>query len=146
MLAGYTWPNVKCPSCEQINELPIDDIKISEWERFLELRFIKITCSNCKKTIYCKRESEYVSCDTCNNIMSIIKEVPLRPTVYQHQFAQSVLIPDDNNNKNIQSKTFLSENKKSNINDTFKPLFQTVRDNHINLLYKQNNENKNKKK
>jgi phage FluMu protein Com len=32
MLAGYTWSQVKCPKCEQINETPIDKIYISDWD------------------------------------------------------------------------------------------------------------------
>ena len=94
MLAGYTWSHVKCPRCEQINETPIDKIYISDWERFLELRFIKVTCPNCKKTIYCKRESEYVSCDGCQTIMSIVKQTPLRPGVFEHKFSKSVVVPN----------------------------------------------------
>ena len=140
MLAGYTWSQVKCPKCEQINETPIDKIYISDWERFLELRFIKVTCPNCKKTIYCKRESVYVSCDGCQTIMTIVKQTPLRPGVYEHKFSKSVVVPDEKNYSNLKdNKTQFIENQQSNMNDTFKPLFQTVRENHLNLLYKQNN-------
>ncbi len=140
MLAGYTWSQVKCPKCEQINETPIDKIYISDWERFLELRFIKVTCPNCKKTIYCKRESVYVSCDGCQTIMTIVKQTPLRPGVYEHKFSKSVVVPDEKNYSNLKdNKTQFIENQQLNMNDTFKPLFQTVRENHLNLLYKQNN-------
>ena len=143
MLAGYTWSQVKCPRCEQINETPIDKIYISDWERFLELRFIKVTCPNCKKTIYCKRESEYVSCDGCQTIMSIVKQTPLRPGVFEHKFSKSVVVPNEKNDNNFkENKTQFIENKQINMNDTFKPLFQTVRENHLNLLYKQNNKKK----
>ena len=140
MLAGYTWSQVKCPKCEQINETPIDKIYINDWERFLELRFIKVTCPNCKKTIYCKRESVYVSCDGCQTIMTIVKQTPLRPGVYEHKFSKSVVVPDEKNYSNLKdNKTQFIENQQLNMNDTFKPLFQTVRENHLNLLYKQNN-------
>ena len=143
MLAGYTWSHVKCPRCEQINETPIDKIYISDWERFLELRFIKVTCPNCKKTIYCKRESEYVSCDGCQTIMSIVKQTPLRPGVFEHKFSKSVVVPNEKNDNNFkENKTQFIDNKQINMNDTFKPLFQTVRENHLNLLYKQNNKKK----
>ena len=143
MLAGYTWSHVKCPRCEQINETPIDKIYISDWERFLELRFIKVTCPNCKKTIYCKRESEYVSCDGCQTIMTIVKQTPLRPGVFEHKFSKSVVVPNEKNDNNFkENKTQFIENKQINMNDTFKPLFQTVRENHLNLLYKQNNKKK----
>ena len=143
MLAGYTWSQVKCPKCEQINETPIDKIYISDWERFLELRFIKVTCPNCKKTIYCKRESEYVSCDGCQTIMTIVKQTPLRPGVFEHKFSKSVVVPDEKNYSNLKdNKTQFIENQQLNMNDTFKPLFQTVRENHLNLLYKQNNKKK----
>ncbi len=143
MLAGYTWSQVKCPKCEQINETPIDKIYISDWERFLELRFIKVTCPNCKKTIYCKRESVYVSCDGCQTIMTIVKQTPLRPGVYEHKFSKSVVVPDEKNYSNLKdNKTQFIENQQLNMNDTFKPLFQTVRENHLNLLYKQNNKKK----
>ena len=42
------------------------------------MRHIKVTCPNCKKNIYCTRESEYVTCNECHCVMTIIKEVPLR--------------------------------------------------------------------
>ena len=141
MLAGYTWSYIKCPQCEEINETPKDKIYISEWERFLEMRFIKVTCPNCKKKIYCKRESEFVSCDDCETIMTIIKEKPLRPSVYEHKFNKSIVAPEINENDNI-NKTYVNHYQQLTMNNTFKPLFQTVRENHLNLLYKQNNNNK----
>ena len=61
------------------------------------MKLIKVTCPSCKKNIYCKRESEYVVCNYCQTIMTIIKNVPLRPETYEHKFSESVLIPDNEN-------------------------------------------------
>ena len=83
--------------------------KVGEWERFLEMKHIKVTCPNCKKNIYCQRESEHVTCNECHCIMTIIKEVPLRPGTYEHKFTASIAIKDENNNnkneKKIENKT-----------------------------------------
>ena len=72
--------------------------------------------------------------------MTIVKQTPLRPGVYEHKFSKSVVVPDEKNYSNLKdNKTQFIENQQLNMNDTFKPLFQTVRENHLNLLYKQNN-------
>ncbi len=73
--------------------------KVGEWERFLEMRHIKVTCPNCKKNIYCTRESEHVTCSECHCVMTIIKEVPLRPGTYEHKFTASIAIDNNDNNK-----------------------------------------------
>ncbi len=87
--------------------VPLDENdKVGEWERFLEMRHIKVTCPNCKKNIYCTRESEHVTCSECHCIMTIVKEVPLRPGTYEHKFTASIAIKNENNNINqIQKKT-----------------------------------------
>jgi hypothetical protein len=75
--------------------------------------------------------------------MSIVKQTPLRPGVFEHKFSKSVVFPNEKNDNNFkENKTQFIENKQINMNDTFKPLFQTVRENHLNLLYKQNNKKK----
>ena len=70
------------------------------------MRHIKVTCPNCKKNIYCQRESEHVTCSECHCIMTIVKEVPLRPGTYEHKFTASIAIKneDDINNKNKSNK------------------------------------------
>ena len=81
--------------------VPLDENdKVGEWERFLEMRHIKVTCPNCKKNIYCTRESEHVTCSECHCIMTIVKEVPLRPGTYEHKFTASIAIKNENNNIN----------------------------------------------
>ena len=93
MIAGNSWGEVKCPVCMQINIVPYEKPeKVSEWERFLEMKHTKITCPACKKNIYTRRESEYVRCNECGSVISIVKEVPNRPTTIYHHFNQSVLI------------------------------------------------------
>ena len=93
-----------CPKCKEVNEVPLDENdKVSEWERFLEMKHIKVTCPNCKKNIYCIRESEYVTCTECHCVMTIVKDVPLRPGTYEHKFTASIAVRNkekDNNNNN----------------------------------------------
>ena len=60
------------------------------------MKHIKVTCPNCKKNIYCRRESEFVTCSECHCVMTIIKDVPLRPGTYEHKFknfCQSCAMP-----------------------------------------------------
>ena len=108
------------------------------------MKLIKVTCPSCKKNIYCKRESEYVVCNYCQTIMTIIKNVPLRPETYEHKFSESVLIPEEKNLK-YKSKTNYNNNNNNkndnNKNDKYKPLLQTIRENQINYFkfYKENN-------
>ena len=102
---GKTWEKVTCPKCKELNIVPLDENdRVGEWERFLEIRHIKVTCPNCKKNIYCSRESEHVTCSECHCIMTIVKEVPLRPGAYEHKFTASIAIKNINdNNKNNNS-------------------------------------------
>ena len=73
-VGGKTWEKVTCPKCKEINEVDLDENeKVSEWERFLEMKHIKVTCPNCKKNIYCTRESEFVTCTECHCVMTIVK-------------------------------------------------------------------------
>ena len=140
---------MKCPICQKVNIVPKEsNEKVNEWERILEMKLIKVTCPSCKKNIYCKRESEYVVCNYCHTIMSIIKNVPLRPETYEHKFSESVLVPEEKNftsyktqtqnNNNIQSKT--NYNNNNNKTDKYKPLLQTIRDNQLGYMkfYKDN--------
>ena len=132
MLAGFTWDKVKCPSCHQVNDLPVEKVKISEWERILEMKHIKVTCPTCKKTIYTQRESEYVTCSGCNSIISIVKEVPLRPQTIYHKFSESVLIPKEEDFKHeveLPPPTLTISNEAK-----FKHLFQTVYSNEYKIL------------
>ena len=69
------------------------------------MRHIKVTCPNCKKNIYCTRESEHVTCSECHCIMTIVKEVPLRPGTYEHKFTASIAIKNEDDNKNKSNKT-----------------------------------------
>ena len=73
------------------------------------MRHIKVTCPNCKKNIYCTRESEHVTCSECHCIMTIVKEVPLRPGTYEHKFTASIAIKNENDNNN--NKYYNNENK-----------------------------------
>ena len=79
------------------------------------MRHIKVTCPNCKKNIYCTRESEHVTCSECHCIMTIIKEVPLRPGTYEHKFTASIAIKNEDNNyknkKNYENNDIKSGNK-----------------------------------
>ena len=71
------------------------------------MRHIKVTCPNCKKNIYCTRESEYVTCNECHCVMTIIKEVPLRPGTYEHKFTASIAVKnkdDDKKNSKLENK------------------------------------------
>ena len=95
------------------------------------MKLIKVTCPSCKKNIYCKRESEYVVCKYCQTIMTIIKNVPLRPETFEHKFSESVLIPEEKKLNNIKSKTNYNNN---NNNDKYKPLLQTIRENQLNYM------------
>ena len=74
------------------------------------MRHIKVTCPNCKKNIYCTRESEHVTCSECHCIMTIVKEVPLRPGTYEHKFTASIAIKDESINKKNKDL----DDKKSN--------------------------------
>ena len=93
-----------CPKCKEINEVSAEENeKVSEWERFLEMKHIKVTCPNCKKNIYCTRESEFVTCTECHCVMTIIKDIPLRPGTYEHKFTASIAVKnkeEDYKNKN----------------------------------------------
>ena len=51
MLAGCTWDQVICPICSQLNLLPVEKVEVSEWERILEMKHLKVTCPTCKKKI-----------------------------------------------------------------------------------------------
>ena len=73
------------------------------------MKYIKVTCPNCKKNIYCTRFSEYVTCNECHCVMTIIKDVPLRPGTYEHKFTATIAVkPKKDDDKN---------NKPNNIND-----------------------------
>ena len=74
------------------------------------MRHIKVTCPNCKKNIYCTRESEHVTCSECHCIMTIVKEVPLRPGTYEHKFTASIAIKNEDDNK-IGKSNINSQNK-----------------------------------
>ena len=113
-----------CPKCKELNEVPLDkNEKVGEWERFLEMKYIKVTCPNCKKNIYCTRFSEYVTCNECHCVMTIVKEVPLRPGTYEHKFTASIAVrPNkdddknkkkyDNNNPNVNKQKKIGNYKK----------------------------------
>lgn len=130
---GYTWTHVTCPKCNQLNICEsFKNEKVSEWERILEMQHTKVTCSNCKKNIYCKRESSYVTCDECHCIMSIIKDVPLRPTSLEHKLAGTVLIPEEKDFKSEQIKLH-KDNKKTVKFDPYSELINTVKNNEFNI-------------
>jgi len=115
------------------------------------MKLIKVTCPSCKKNIYCKRESEFVVCNYCKTIMSILKNVPLRPETYEHKFSESVLVPEDkkfngnktefkNNQYNNKNNIIYSKTNYDVKTDKYKPLLQTIRDNQIGYMkfYKEN--------
>lgn len=133
MLAGCTWDQVICPICSQLNLLPVEKVEVSEWERILEMKHLKVTCPTCKKKIYAIRGSEYVTCSECESILSIIKQVPLRPQTLYHPFSQSVLIPKE---EDFKHHTVMPPLKSISNYDKFKPLLQTVKENEYNLLKK----------
>ena len=114
-----------CPKCKELNLVPLDENdKVGEWERFLELKHIKVTCPNCKKNIYCTRESEHVTCSECHCVMTIIKEVPLRPGTYEHKFTASIAVKDNDDNNNRMKdndKKYGKTQKKNNWNQKFDP-------------------------
>ena len=96
MLAGYSWNKVRCPQCNKLNEIPIQENNITQWERLLEGQLIKVTCENCKKIIYCQRESEFVSCSQCNTILNIVKgNTPFRPKVTKYDNCKSMVVPKE---------------------------------------------------
>ena len=118
-----------CPKCKELNEVPLDqNEKVGEWERFLEMKYIKVTCPNCKKNIYCTRFSEYVTCNECHCVMTIVKEVPLRPGTYEHKFTASIAVKnkeEDNKNK-LENKNNIKR-KGLGINQKYDP-FQELLD------------------
>ena len=105
------------------------------------MKHIKVTCPNCKKNIYCTRESEFVTCNECHCVMTIIKDVPLRPGTYEHKFTASIAVKNKEEDKKIKL-----ENK--NINkqvgpykkiDPFQELLDVSKKNENNIkkyLYK----------
>lgn len=140
---GNTWEKVKCPNCKEVNNVPIDkNDKIKEWERILEMKHIKVTCPQCKKNIYCTRESNYVTCTECHCVMSIVKDVPLRPGTYEHKFSASVVVPekkdfvhhfdynkyDGNLNDNKNKKRGIFEKS-----DPFKDIYDVSKKNERNI-------------
>ena len=95
------------------------------------MRHIKVTCPNCKKNIYCTRESEHVTCSECHCIMTIVKEVPLRPGTYEHKFTASISIKNENNNNKsdkIQKKIGRYEKF-----DPFKDIIEVSKKNEKNI-------------
>ena len=130
-----------CPKCKEVNEVPLDENdKVSEWERFLEMKHIKVTCPNCKKNIYCTRESEYVTCTECHCVMTIVKDVPLRPGTYEHKFTASIAVrnkeKDNNNNKNKLENNNRIKRKGMGIykkNDPFQELLDVSKKNEDNI-------------
>ena len=128
--AGNSWGKVRCPNCKKVNDLPVEKNKVSDWERFLELKHIKVTCPNCARTIYVQRGSEHVVCSGCETILSIVKEVPLRPGAVQHHFCHSVLVPKESDFKH---HTEYLPPKSITSYDKFKPLLQTVKNNEFNI-------------
>lgn len=96
MLAGFSWETVKCPKCSKVNEIPKQTNDITQWERLLEGQLIKVTCTNCKKVIYCQRESEFVACSQCETILNILKgDTPFRPKVVKYDNCKSMVIPKE---------------------------------------------------
>ena len=137
-VGGKTWEKVTCPKCKEINEVDLDENeKVSEWERFLEMKHIKVTCPNCKKNIYCTRESEFVTCNECHCVMTIIKDVPLRPGTYEHKFTASIAVKNkEEDNKNILANK--NDVKKKGIgiykkNDPFQELLDVSKKNENNI-------------
>ena len=129
-----------CPKCKEVNEVPLDENeKVTEWERFLEMKHIKVTCPNCKKNIYCRRESEFVTCAECHCVMTIIKEVPLRPGTYEHKFTASIAVKNkeqDNKNNKLENKNTNIKRKGIGINqkyDPFQELFDVSKKNANNI-------------
>ena len=122
-----------CPKCKEVNEVPLDENeKVTEWERFLEMKHIKVTCPNCKKNIYCRRESEFVTCAECHCVMTIIKDVPLRPGTYEHKFTASIAVKNkEKKDEKINMKNQNENKKKSFVsNQKFDP-FQDLKLSHI---------------
>ena len=126
-----------CPKCKEVNQVPVDENeKVSEWERFLEMRHIKVTCPNCKKNIYCTRESEYVTCTECHCVMTIIKDVPLRPGTYEHKFTASIAVKnkeEDNKNIKLENKNIKKQIDPYKKNDPFKELLDISKKNENNI-------------
>ena len=91
------------------------------------MRHIKVTCPNCKKNIYCTRESEHVTCSECHCIMTIIKEVPLRPGTFEHKFTASIAVPSQNDDKRNKYNYVNKTQKKIGGNQKFDP-FQDLLD------------------
>lgn len=136
LLAGLTWDKVQCPICHEVNIIPDGKPEIGEYERILEMKLTKITCVICKKVIYTKRESDYLKCTYCNTLLYILKNVPLRPATYGEYTvveATNEMIKEMNKTDPLPKERF----KRSKY-DTFKPLFETVRENK-QLLCKLNN-------
>ena len=113
------------------------------------MKYSKITCPTCKKNIYTKRESEYVTCTECGSISSIIKEIPNRPTTIYHHFNQSIVIPEKNdfyNDRQINKipNPIINKNNNKNINknnhknNIFNDLINTVRSNEISIIHQTN--------
>ena len=101
------------------------------------MKHIKVTCPNCKKNIYCTRESEFVTCNECHCVMTIIKDIPLRPGTYEHKFTASIAVrnkeEDKKNkleNKNVQKHIRVGTYKKS---DPFKDLLDVSKKNENNI-------------
>ena len=136
-----------CPKCKEVNEVPLDkNEKVGEWERFLEMKYIKVTCPNCKKNIYCTRFSEYVTCSECHCVMTIIKDVPLRPGTYEHKFTASIAVRPNKDDDDKKKKKYndINDNKQKKINnfqkiDPFQELLDVSKKNENNIkkyLYK----------
>ena len=92
------------------------------------MKHIKVTCPNCKKNIYCTRESEFVTCTECHCVMTIIKDIPLRPGTYEHKFTASIAVKnkeEDNKNK-LENKNNIKR-KGIGINQKYDP-FQDILD------------------
>ena len=105
------------------------------------MKHIKVTCPNCKKNIYCTRESEFVTCNECHCVMTIIKDVPLRPCTYEHKFTASIAVKNKEEDKKIKLE---NKNIKKQVGpykkiDPFQELLDVSKKNENNIkkyLYK----------
>ena len=105
------------------------------------MKHIKVTCPNCKKNIYCTRESEFVTCNECHCVMTIIIDVPLRPGTYEHKFTASIAVKKKEEDKKIKLE---NKNIKKQVGpykkiDPFQELLDVSKKNENNIkkyLYK----------
>ena len=102
------------------------------------MKHIKVTCPNCKKNIYCRRESEFVTCSECHCVMTIIKDVPLRPGTYEHKFTASIAVKNkEKKDEKINLKNQNENKKKSFVSnqkfDPFQDLLDVSKKNENNI-------------